>query len=66
MGDIADSLIDDNIYKYSFYSNTSRLRCSYCGVRGVFWKKLPTGKWRMHDTKTQQPHTCREYGDKHG
>lgn len=60
MGEQADYILGDLVYRYGWFCRT-RLKCKYCGSRKVFWKQLPTGRWRMHDTVTQRPHECEQY-----
>ena len=79
MGDMADYWVSECVDSYwdddADLEDDSPLKyqpsCKYCGSYDVEWHCTFTGKvpmaniWRLYDTKTNKPHTCKQYYDRH-
>ncbi len=72
MGDWMDSELDDFFGHWHNYGDEDyeepdegpfhpqEVYCKFCGSTKVFWTRLPSRKFCLMDTSTNQPHACTE------
>lgn len=76
MGDMADMAAEQMCDDSDFYEeqgwgihvcggHRQPTQCKYCGSFAVGWRVDAVRGWRLINLADSQPHTCKEYRDKH-
>lgn len=75
MGDMADMALEQMCHDSDFYEEQCygihvcgggrQPHCKYCGSTKVGWRVDEANRWRLINLADSQPHTCKEYYDKH-